>query len=55
MSQLPTAPAGPPYRAKPANDIYTVMVAIALSTVAGTLAFAVIRCLDLLGKPFPGI
>jgi len=31
------------------------MVAIALATVAGTLAFAILRCIDLLGKPFPGI
>lgn len=54
MSQIPTGPGGTSSR-RPSNDIYTVMVAVALATVAGTLAFAVFRCIDLLGKPFPGI
>lgn len=54
MSQMPSTPGGSPSRGRPVNDIYTVMVAIALAAVAGTLAFAIVRCIDLLGKPFPG-
>lgn len=46
------APSGPRVRAE--NDIYTVMVAIALACVIGTFAFAIYRCNELLGKPFPG-
>lgn len=45
-------PSGP--RVPVVNDIYTVMVAIALTSVAGALAFAIYRCNELLGKPFPG-
>ena len=55
MTQIPSAPGGSPSRGQPGNDIYTVMVAIALATVAGTLEFAIVRCVELLGKPFPGI
>lgn len=55
MTQIPMSPAGSSQRGKASNDIYTVMVAVALATVAGTLAFVITRCIELLGKPFPGI
>lgn len=42
-------------RVRPTNDVYTVLVAIALVAVIGTVAFAIYRCNELLGKPFPGI
>lgn len=48
----PKAPSGPRVRAE--NDIYTVMVAVAVIAVIGTFAFGIYRCMDLLGKPFPG-
>lgn len=47
-----TTQSGPRVRAD--NDIYTVMVAIAVTCVVGTFAFAIYRCSELLGKPFPG-
>lgn len=40
---------------RPSNDIFTVMTAIALVAVLGTLAFVIYRCNELLGKPFPFI
>ncbi len=45
-------PSGPRVRA--GNDIFTVMVAIALVAAIGAVAFAIYRCNELLGKPFPG-
>ncbi|MCG8404380.1 MAG: hypothetical protein MI923_04185 [Phycisphaerales bacterium] len=41
-------------RVKPGNDIYTVLAAIALALVAGTIGFVLYRCNELLGTPFPG-
>ncbi len=46
------SPAGP--RARAENDIYTVLVAVALFSVTGAFAFALYRCDQLLGKLFPG-
>ncbi len=47
-----SGPSGP--RVRPSNDIYTVMVAVALFAAIGAVAFAIYRCNELLGKPFPG-
>lgn len=41
-------------RVKPGNDIYTLLVGIALALVAGTVAFVIYRCYELFGTPFPG-
>jgi len=54
MAQMPGLN-GPSPSAKPDNDIYTVLVCVAFVVVAGTLGFAIYRCLDLFGSPFPGI
>lgn len=43
MAKQPAAP----------NDIYTVLVSIALAAMAGTLGFVIYRCNELLGTPFP--
>ena len=51
MAQMPTGSRG---SAKAGNDIYTVLVAIALALVAGTIGFVLYRCNELLGTPFPG-
>jgi hypothetical protein len=53
MAQMP-GPGMQRTRAPVGNDIYTVLVAMALAIVLGTLAFVIYRCVDLLGKPFPG-
>jgi hypothetical protein len=53
MAQMPGTM---PQRSRPAadNDIYTVLVSIALFTVLGTIAFVIYRCIDLFSQPFPG-
>ncbi len=50
------APVGGTYgvRVRPSNDIYTVLVSIALAVVAATIAFVIYRSVDLLGTAFPG-
>jgi hypothetical protein len=53
MPQMP-GPGMQRTRAPVGNDIYTVLVAMALAIVLGTTAFVIYRCVDLLGKPFPG-
>ncbi len=40
---------------KASNDIYTVLVSIGLFAVLGTIAFTVLRCIELFETPFPGI
>ncbi|MBX3393999.1 MAG: hypothetical protein KF841_01390 [Phycisphaerae bacterium] len=47
------APGGYGSRPAPENDIYTVLLGIALALVAGTFTFAIIRANELLGVPFP--
>lgn len=54
MAQIPGSPTPQRSRVAATNDIYTVLVGIALFTVLGTMAFAIYRCVDLLGTPFPG-
>jgi len=46
------APAGP--RIIYPNDIYTVLVSIALFISVGTVSFVIYRCNELFGTPFPG-
>ncbi len=48
----PLAPRRSP--ASPGNDIYTVLVCIALAFVLGTIGLVIYRCTELLGTPFPG-
>jgi hypothetical protein len=36
------------------NDIYTVLVCIALAFILGAIAFVIYRCTEILGTPFPG-
>ena len=54
MAQMPgsTGPRRP--LARPDNDIYTVLVSIALAIVLGTIAFVIYRCVELFDTPFPG-
>ena len=51
MAQMPSGP----MRARPTNDLYTVLAAIALVAVLGTLGFVIYRCTQLLDVALPGI
>ncbi len=55
MAQMPDSSGSSPSSGKADNDIYTVLVCTAFVVVAGTLAFAIYRCTELFGSPFPGI
>jgi hypothetical protein len=55
MAQMPSSTGLAPSSAKPDNDIYTVLVCTAFVVVAGTLGFAIYRCIELFGSPFPGL
>ncbi len=55
MAQMPGTPGVQRTRAPIGNDIYTLLAGIALAIVLGTVAFVIYRCVDLFGKPFPGI
>lgn len=48
----PPAPRRP--SASVGNDIYTVLVCIALAFILGAIAFVIYRCTEILGTPFPG-
>jgi hypothetical protein len=48
----PPKPVGP--RISYPNDIYTALVGIALVITAGAVSFAIYRCNELFGTPFPG-
>ena len=37
------------------NDIYTVLVAIALAVVLGTIGFVIYRSIDIFGTALPGM
>ena len=39
---------------RPSNDIYTVLLAIGLAAVCGTIAFVIYRSTELFGTAFPG-
>ena len=54
MAQTPGSMTPQRSRASATNDIYTVLVSIALVTVLGTVAFVIYRCTELFDKPFPG-
>ena len=54
MAQTPGSLTPQRSRASATNDIYTVLVSIALVTVLGTVAFVIYRCTELFDKPFPG-
>lgn len=54
MVQMPSSTIPQRARATAENDIYTVLVCIALVAVLGTIAFVIYRCLELFGQPFPG-
>lgn len=41
-------------RAPATNDIYTVLVSLALLAVLGTIAFVIYRCTELFDTAFPG-
>lgn len=47
------SPTGYGSRPAPGNDIYTILLGIALAFVLGTVGFVIYRCNDLLGFPFP--
>ena len=55
MAQMPAGPTSQRPRVKPTNDIYTVLVSLAMAFVLGTSAFVVYRCIELLGTPLPGL
>lgn len=55
MAQMPGSTGSSLTSGKADNDIYTVLVCTAFVVVAGTLAFAIYRCIELFGSPFPGI
>jgi len=55
MAQMPGSAGAQRIRQKAPNDIYTVLVGIALFTVLGTTGFVIYRCVELLGTAFPGL
>ena len=54
MAQMPGSMMPHRSRAPATNDIYTVLVSLALLAVIGTIAFVIYRCTELFDKPFPG-
>lgn len=54
MAQMPGTPGSSRLRARPTNDIYTVLVSIALAFVLGTVGFVIYRSTELFDSPFPG-
>ncbi len=52
MADQPSTPGSKARQARPDNDIYTLMTAIAVFALLGTLAFVIYRTNELLGKPF---
>ncbi len=55
MAQMPGSAGVQRSRQTAPNDIYTVLVGIALFTVLGTTGFVIYRCIELLGTAFPGM
>jgi hypothetical protein len=48
----PPKPSGP--RISYPNDIFTVLVGVALAISVGSVSFGIYRCNELFGTPFPG-
>lgn len=47
------APSGYSSRPAPGNDIFTILIISAFVIVAATLGYAIFKCTELLGIPFP--